>query len=294
MAVIRDASEIPLDRPQTPLPAGAWDCHAHVFGPFADYPLPEVRRYDPPQGGGADYLRMLDTTGFAHGVLVHAAAYGYDNRCVADTLRAAGGRVAGVCALPPSVTDAELAEMHALGFRAMRFTVTHERARSFPGALGFEDLALLAPRFREIGWHAQVWANCADIVAYADLLEGCGVPVVIDHLGFLKSDAKTRDPDWQAFLALVAANDFWVKLTTLRVADDGYFEGARGYHDAVLDTAPDRALFGSDWPYISRDVATLSPAAQVDMFDAWTRDETLRRKVFVDNPARLFGRIDPA
>jgi predicted TIM-barrel fold metal-dependent hydrolase len=289
MAVIRDAAEIALDRPKIPLPDGAWDCHAHVFGPFADYPLLEMRRYDPPEGGAADYMRMLDTTGFRHGVLVHASAFGYDNRCTEDAVHSSDGRVVGVGAFQPTVSDAELQRLHAIGFRSMRFTVTDQRARIFPGALDFGDLEALAPRFRELGWHAQVWANCADIVASADLLSGCGIPVVFDHLGYQKADKGTSDPDWHAFVELLANEDFWVKLTTLRIAADGFFDGARPFHDAVLEAAPNRALFGTDWPYIGRDVTTLTPARQVDIFDAWTNDEALRQKVFVDNPGRLFG-----
>jgi 2-pyrone-4,6-dicarboxylate lactonase len=290
MTAIQDATEIALHQPAMPLPAGAWDCHAHVFGPFDVYPLPEARRYDPPQGSVADYLQMLDATGFAKGVLVHGAAYGFDNSCLEEALVAGAGRIVGVAAAKPTLSDEALARLHKLGVRAMRFTVTHERARTFPGSLDFADLAAWAPRFKALGWHAQVWANCSDIVANQALLGGCDIPIVFDHLGYPKSEQGTNDADWQRFVAMIGDEDYWVKLTPLRITKDEYFEGARPFHDAVLEAAPDRALFGTDWPYIGRDVSVLNPAMQIDVFDAWTNDPALRQKIFVDNPERLFGK----
>ena len=278
------------DRPQLPLPAGAWDCHAHVFGPFDAYPLLPERRYDPPLAPANAYLQMLDAMGFERGVLVHASASGYDNRCTHDALRAARGRVLGVCVVSPDISDRELEQMHRDGFRAVRITETGARARQYAGSLDFQDLARFAPRLKALGWHAQVWASCDRILAAAPQLAAHDIPIAFDHMGYFDPAAGVADATFRSFVALVSDNDFWVKLTPIRLTktDPGY-ETIRPFHDAIVRAAPRRALFGSDWPYISMPDAPDRTRRLIDLFDRWTPDESLRRLILVDNPRALFG-----
>jgi len=277
--------------PARALPAGAWDCHSHVFGAPETYPLFAQRRYDPPLAPGAAYLAMLDTVGFEHGVIVHPSAYGFDNTCSGDAIALAPGRLSGVCLVDPAIADADLEALDRAGFCSIRFTVTGARAASFAGSLDFGDLGKLAPRMRALGWYVDVWATCAEIVAAAPQLAQVGMPVVFDHMGYFDVAAGVADPLFQNYLALLRDGDFWVKTTPIRlVRGEPEADAIRPFHEAVLDAVPDRALFGSDWPYLSMDANRPDTGHLVDLFDAWTPDEGLRQKVFVDNPQALFQR----
>jgi len=276
--------------PAKPLPAGAWDSHSHVFGTPEAYPLFAERRYDPPLAPGEAYLAMLDAVGFEHGVIVHPSAYGFDNSCSGDAIALAPGRLSGVCLVDPAISDADLAALDRAGFRSIRFTVT-ARAAAFAGSLNFDDLETLAPRMRALGWYADIWAPCAQIVAAAPRLAAIGMPVVIDHMGYFDVAAGVADPLFQNYLAMLRDGDFWVKTTPIRlVRGEPEAEAIRPFHEAVLNAVPDRALFGSDWPYLSMDANRPDTGHLVDLFDAWTPDDALRQKVFVDNPQRLFQR----
>jgi 2-pyrone-4,6-dicarboxylate lactonase len=289
-----DFSKLPrvgaCSAPRTPLPAGAWDCHSHVFGPFETYPPLETRRYDPPLSTGEQYLAMLDTVGFARGVIVHPSAYGYDMACTAHAIGLAPQRLYGTCVVDPETGEAELEALHAQGFRAVRFTVTGARVRQYAGSLDFDDLDRLAPAMRALGFHVQVWATCAEIVKAADRLAACGMPVVFDHMGYFDLAAGTGDATFRSYLDLLRSGDFWIKTTPIRLTKtDPTFETVRPFHDLLLEAVPERALFGSDWPYLSLDANRPDTGKLVDLFDAWTPDPALRAKVFVDNPNRLYG-----
>lgn len=276
--------------PARALPPGAWDCHSHVFGMPDAYPLLSPRRYDPPFAPGEGYLAMLDTVGFAHGVIVHPSAYGYDNSCTADAIALAAHRLSGVAVVDPAISDAQLEALDVAGFRSIRFTVT-PRARAHEGSLDFDDLDRLAPRMRALGWYADIWATCDEIVAAGDRLAGHGLPVMIDHMGYFDVAAGIDAPLFRSYLALLRDGDFWIKTTPIRlVRGDPTAEAIRPFHDILLETLPDRAVFGSDWPYLSMDDARPDTGRLVDLFDAWTPDDALRQRIFVDNPDRFFAR----
>jgi predicted TIM-barrel fold metal-dependent hydrolase len=281
-----------VSKPQRPLPAGACDSHAHVFGPFDRFPLIAERRYQPPLGPYEDYVAMLDRAGFAYGAPVHASANGYDNSGTLDALARAGGRLRGVAVVHPDAGREELEAMHALGMRGLRFSDTGPapaRQRA-PGVLALADLPALAPRLRALGWHADLFALCRHIVAIGPQLLELGIPIVVDHMGRFDAALGVGDTVFQSFLRLVRDGEVWVKLTPLRNSTNypDYSE-LRPFHDALLEAAPDRLLWGSDWPFIGMDDAPPDVGVLIDRFDAWTQDEPLRTRIFVDNPSRLYG-----
>lgn len=284
-------SQRPVSAPARPLPAGAWDTHAHVFGPFDRFPILEPRRYDPPLAPAADHRAMLDGAGFARGVLVHSSASGYDNSVTQDALVQGAGRVLGVAVVQPSIGERPLEQMHAQGFRGVRFTVNGPRSQQFTGSLDFADLRAFAPRLQALGWHAQIWARCEYLVQRARELCAYGIPVVIDHMGYFEPEKGVRDGLFRSFLDMLSDGDFWVKLTPIRLTKtDPGFETIRPFHDALVQAVPDRILFGSDWPYISMDANPPDPGRLVDLFDRWTADDAIRHKVFVANPQACYLR----
>lgn len=284
-------SRRPVSAPKQPLPAGAWDSHAHVFGPFDRYPLLEPRRYNPPLAPAANHLAMLDAAGFARGVLVHSSASGYDNSVTRDAVQQSAGRVLGVAVVPPDTDDKTLEVMHAQGIRGIRITVNGPRSQMFPGSLDFNDLRAWAPRLKAMGWHLQIWARCEYLVAEASEITGYGIPVVLDHMGYFEPDKGVADSAFQSLLGAIQDGDWWVKMTPIRLTKtDPTYASVRPFHDALVERFPERLLFGSDWPYISLDTNPPDPGKLVDLFDAWAPDATIRQKVFVDNPQKFYLR----
>jgi 2-pyrone-4,6-dicarboxylate lactonase len=281
----------PVSRPALPLPPGAWDTHAHVFGPFAQFPILEPRRYNPPLATAHDHLAMLDAAGFARGVLVHSSASGYDNSVTVDAVSGSNGRVLGVAVVQPSTSDRQLEQMHAAGFRSVRFTINGPRSQQFTGSLDFDDLRRFAPRLRALGWHAQIWAKCEYLVEQAAVLRGYDIPLVIDHMGYFEPARGVQDPLFQAFLRQLRDADYWVKMTPIRLdKSDPTYANVRPFHDALVQAIPERIMFASDWPYISLDANPPDPGRLVDLFDQWTPDVQIRHQLFVDNPRALYLR----
>lgn len=281
----------PVSPPRKPLPKGAWDCHAHVFGPFDRFPVSDERRYEPPLAPVEDYLAMLDTVGFTNGVIVHASAKGFDMSNVADALARRPDTLVGVAVVAPDADDAEFSRLHEQGFRAIRFTENGGHSgRSF-GTLYFDDLARLAPRLKEMGWHAQIWGRCDLVMNERQALDSYDLPLVFDHLGYVEAAKGVDDHVFQSFLAWVSTGDYWVKTTPVRISHTAPdYPEARPFFEALLRQVPDRLLFGSDWPYLSLDAAPPDVGHMVDLLDGWTSDDSLRQKMFVDNPNAFYRR----
>ena len=280
----------PVSKPQKPLPAGAWDCHAHVFGPYDRYPLLPNPPYQPPLSPCPDYLTMLDKAGFAHGVLVHPSANGWDNATTSDAVSENWPRLRGVAVIPAETSMAELENYDRLGMRGVRIT-DHGHASGKPGVLTMPDIATMAPKFREIGWHFQIWATQSLTLEYFDQLKAMQVPVIFDHMAFCEVGGGVDNPMFQRFLSLMDDSDFWIKLTPGRVSK-AYpdFEEVRPFHDAYVERFPDRLVFGSDWAFIGNDATLPDVGHMVDLFDKWTPDEALREKIMVTNPGKFYGK----
>jgi len=279
--------------PALALPAKAWDAHAHVFGPFDQFPLAADCRYQPPFAPSEAHQAMLDTAGFAHGVLVHASANGYDNSGTLNAVALDPKRKLAIAVVSEDISDGELMRLHEAGVRGLRFTENgdHIGAPKPSGTVGLDALRRMAPRLRALGWHAQIWAKCQYLIESKPWLERCGIPLVIDHMGMFDVTLGADHAVFQDFLGLLDQGATWVKLTTTRVTKLRWNDCAdvRPFHDALLARAPDRMVWGSDWPYIGMDKDIPDAGRQIDLFDSWTPDAALRQKVFVTNPQALYG-----
>ena len=275
------------------LPTGACDCHAHVFGPFDQYPLSEARTYTPPDAPKEDYLAMLDATGFSRGILVHGGANGWDQSATLDAIASAPERLRGVSVVPLATTDAELERLHTGGIRAVRFTETGgpTAGQNIEGRLNLADLWSYAPRLKALGWHAQIWANCGEIADNARRLRGLGIPVVIDHMGYFDVARGVDDASFQTLLALVADGTAWVKMTMFRnskAAPD--YVDVRPFHDALVKANSERLLWGSDWPFLGmKGENRPSTEGLLAKLAEWLPYEDLQKQVLVSNPVQLYG-----
>ncbi|MFG1348878.1 amidohydrolase family protein [Xanthobacter autotrophicus] len=271
------------------LPPGTCDAHMHVFGPFAQYPLAAVRNYTPHPMSFTDYRPVMAALGIDRAVLVQPSVYGTDNRALLDTLRQAPGQLRGVVVVPPAISDDSLAELHHAGVRGIRVN------RRNPGGLALEDMALLGRRIAPLRWHIQLQVEIGRGAALAPMVEGCPVPVVLDHFGLLDPVRPVGDAAFAQVLALLAAGNLWVKLSApYRVSRSGPpYADLAPFVEALMACRPDRVLWGSDWPHTElwHDMPEdLDPGLRLGLDRA---PEDIRHRILVANPARLYG-FEPA
>jgi predicted TIM-barrel fold metal-dependent hydrolase len=282
------------------LPGQATDCHMHVLGPFARYPLAAERAYNVPEAPLEAHERMKRRVGLERTVLVQASGHGYDNRAMLDALARLGARGRAVAVLPTDVSSRELQGMHAAGVRGVRLNLLTLASRHVgdPAQLiaGYERM--LAP----LGWHLQVFADAPTLLSMKDSLLECRVPVVIDHMGLPDAAKGTEQPQFQNVLRLLAAGHAWVKLAGAdRITRaSGRLRDAIPFMQALAAAAPQRLVWGSDWPHIGfhsgqqvRSDAVL-PYRSLDagellevLFEAVPDVET-RRAILVGNAAKLY------
>jgi len=284
-----------------PLPALSADCHMHVFGPFDRFPLAAGRAYNVAEAPLAAHERMKRLAGLERTVLVQASGHGEDNRAMLAALARLGARGRAVAVLPPGFAARELQDLHAAGVRGLRLNLVTLASR-YAGdraQLVNEYERMLAP----LGWHLQVFADATTLPLLETALTRCGVPVVIDHMGLPDAAAGTGQPGFQAVLRLAAAPHVWVKLAgadriTRATAE---LRDAIPFMRALGAVAPERLVWGSDWPHIGfhhgRQVqdSGLLPYRQVDagellgvLIEAFP-DAQARQAILADNPARLYG-----
>jgi predicted TIM-barrel fold metal-dependent hydrolase len=271
-----------------PLPPGACDCHVHVFGPAARYPFAANRTYTPPEASFRTYQAVMRDLGLTRAALVQPSVYGADNRVLLEALEQGGSSLRGVAVIcsPDDCGEDDLAALHAAGVRGVRMNTL------FPGAPHIADLGGLAARVAPLGWHLQVLVDVAESPDFVKRLGDLPVPTVFDHLGHMPA-ARGRDhPGFQGLLALLREGRTWVKLSApYRISARGGppYDDVRPFAEAVLDAAPDRVIWGSDWPHPAIEGPRPDPATLLDPLFDWTGGADLLRRVLVDNPARLYG-----
>jgi len=278
-------------RPKNPPPPEACDTHAHVFGPAAQFPYADDRSYTPPDAPLEKYLAMLDTVGFARGVLVQGSAHGRDNAAMLDALARRPDRLRGVAVADADIAPAELRRWHASGVRGLRFNhFFRDGALHYRGGVPLAAARALAPVMAELGWHLQLWIDVKDLPDTIPVLKTIGRPVVIDHMGRTDARAGTATPGFQTLLRLLGDGDCWVKVSGAhrlsRSAPD--YPDARPFHEALVRANPDRLVWGSDWPHPRIEGEMPDAGRLFELFQQWTPDEATRRRILVDNPARLY------
>ena len=278
-------------KPKRPPPPGACDTHAHIFGPVDKVPFVIPVPYEPPNAPIERYLAMLDSVGLTRGVLSTPVTYEYDNRSVIDACRRAPDRIRGVGVAGPKTSDATFDEMVRANVKGLRFSGIDSDQGSRYGASGLAEFHQLAPRMKQFGMHAQIWAYAHRIAEDAERILAHGVPVVIDHSARPDLARGVNDIGFQTVIGLLREGRVWVKLALSRVGMQfPDYPDARPYHDALVAANPDRIMWGSDWPHVRQGERTPDVGHLLDLFDDWTgRDDALRQKVFVDNPARCYG-----
>ena len=273
-------------KPSLKMPAGATDSHCHIFGPKLKYPLSNPY-YLPPKVLVEDYLRMLSIIGVERAVFVHAATYGTDNSLVLDVIASAPTRFRAIGLVNEATTDAELERLHAGGVRGFRANLVSKIGAQLAEA------RRLADRVKSLGWNAQFLLNVEEFPELDKTFGDFPVPVVIDHMGRPIIEKGVVAPGFQALLRLLRNGRAWAKLSApYRTSKDPLrYRDIVPFAHALIEAAPDRLVWGTDWPHVNMDAGTPMPndGDLCDQLAAWAPDEDTRRKILVENPARLYG-----
>jgi predicted TIM-barrel fold metal-dependent hydrolase len=266
------------------VPAGAVDTHAHVIGLPPAYPFVAERSYTPPEATPSAYLGMLDATGMTHGVLIQVSVHGTDNRLMLETLRVHPRRLRGIAVIPLGLPESELAALKEAGVVGLRLNVL------YGGGVGFETVEAYGALCREMGWHLQFLIDARALPPLAGRLARLPVPFCVDHMGHFPTSCGVGDEGFRTLVSLVR-DGAWVKLSGAyrnSVAGPPFTDTvpfARALHDA----APERCVWGSDWPHVSHWGPMMNVGDLLDLLAEWVPDEADRHRVLVENPARLYG-----
>jgi len=273
-------------QPRLKAPPGATDTHFHILGPATSYPYVEDREYTPPDALPTAYRRLLDTLGITRAVLIQPSVYGTDNSCMVESAPQLGIPARMVVVVPFGTSDKELARLHKAGARGVRFILAHV------GGLPLTDLERFSDRIKDIGWHVQFLLRPNHLIELEPRLAKLPVNFVIDHIGLIRpSEGNLEQPAFQALLRLIRGDHCWVKFT------GGYrfSSEAPPYRDIfpfarkLVETRPDRLLWGSDWPHVMYKGRKFNTTELFDLLLDWAPDEKSQTQILVNNPAALFG-----
>jgi predicted TIM-barrel fold metal-dependent hydrolase len=274
-------------RVPSPLPpAGSCDCHLHVFADAQRYPPAAGRTYDPPAATFADLERLHRTLGIERAVIVQASIYGTDNRLMVDTI-AGRKNYRGVAVIDDSTSDAELARMNEGGVRAARF--------NFAKFLGLvpttECFHRCVARVKPLGWHVKIFGEFDEYKDHIPFLRDSGVTVVIDHMGRVDFRHGLDQPAMRTLLDLLRDERWWIMLSgeERHSASDYPWDDSIPFARAFAAAAPDRTIWATDWPHVRFRRAMPNDADLLEMLYRYVPDAAARRKILVDNPARLYG-----
>ncbi|MCB4365526.1 amidohydrolase family protein [Hydrogenophaga taeniospiralis] len=265
------------------LPAGACDCHFHVFD-AARYPYAPQRHYTPPDATLSSYLALCERFGIERSVLIHPTVFGADHQSFEDILRQHGGHMRGIAVVAPTTPEADIERWHRLGARGTRITTM------FSAPPDMQTVEGIVAKVRPFGWHVQL---LVDVVQQPDLVaqvQAMGVTVVVDHMGHHAAAAIGQSAGFANLLAQLAEGTAWVKLSApYRVSPQCHADAdVRRLAERYVRTNPQRLLWGTDWPHPSSPHAVPDDEQLVSLVPDWLPDDRVRETVLVHNPTHLY------
>lgn len=287
-------------RPDFDVPAGACDCHVHVFGPYDLFPLSPGRPYTPEEAPLAELIAHQRALGLERVVIVQPSPYGTDNSCMLDALHRLGSRARGVAVVDAAAPHTVLRELHEVGVRGLRVNL---------GTAGVEDPKIACKHIEQaaeqaapFGWHIQVYMEISLVAALHDTIRDLPIPIVFDHFAGAKAAEGPGQPDLTALLSLMRQGKAYVKLSApRRISKLPDHRDAGEIARVLIDANPERVLWGSDWPHpgtwpgIPRNpdiLERLHPdddGLALNRLRSWAGSADTMRRILVENPARLYG-----
>jgi 2-pyrone-4,6-dicarboxylate lactonase len=276
-------THIPKFRP----PPGSCDAHCHIFGPGDRYPYAPDRTYTPPDAPLSRFKELQSILGLERAVLVNASCHGSDNTVIVDAIAQSGGRYRGVANADDSFTERMFEELHAAGFRGVRFNFV----KHLGGVPDMGEFHRTLAKVKPLGWHVDLHFDAVDIPSSADFINGLPIPFIIDHMGRVPTKNGLEQAPFQALLKLAQYNEkCWVKISGAeRISTLGPpFTDAVPFARALIEVAPDRLLWGTDWPHPNIARHMPNDGDLVDLLPLFTPEPAMQKRILVDNPDRLY------
>jgi len=287
--------------PDFPVPAGACDCHVHVFGDPSRFPLDAARRYTPEMATDDQLRRHLELLRLDRVVLVQPSPYGTDNACMLETMASLGERARGVAVLPAGVDDTLVTALHASGMRGLRYNLCSSDYGDTANVKAL--LRSAAQQLGRHGWHIQLYQTLDLIPALYEDLRNLSVPVVLDHFGGGLYAESENDVRLQQLLELMSSGRVYVKLSAPYLGpEQGPAIPFGRLVQLFLQAGPERVLWASNWPHPKapaggpRSPEGIEPLHQADDGAALNKiaelasREGVLDKLLVANPDRLYWR----
>jgi 2-pyrone-4,6-dicarboxylate lactonase len=282
-------------KPAFKVPPGSVDAHCHVFGPGNEFPFAPERKYTPCDASKQQLYALRDHLGFSRNVVVQATCHGADNRAMVDAVQSSNGRARGVATARRNFTDQQLRELHDAGVRGVRFNFVKRLVDFTPK----DELNEIAGRIHKLGWHVVIYFEAQDLPELWDFFTGLPTTVVVDHMGRPDVTKPVDGPEFELFVKFMRDNgNVWSKVSCperLSVAGPPALNGERNaYRDVqpfaqrIVETFPDRVLWGTDWPHPNLKNHMPDDGLLVDFIPHVARTAELQRKLLVDNPMRLY------
>jgi predicted TIM-barrel fold metal-dependent hydrolase len=289
--------------PNFQVPAGACDCHVHVFGDPAKFPFAEKRIYTPPGASVEELLQLQSSLHLDRVVVVQPSVYAADNFCTVDAVRRMGSRARGVAVIDKSTPAGALDDMAAAGIRGVRLNLETNTAGKFDPESAKALLDATAKQIAGRGWHVQFYTRLTTIAALREFFVQMPFPLVFDHFGRASAADGINQPGFDALLDLVKSGRAYVKISGAYRCS----EKAPDYADvlplaqALVKANADRIVWGTDWPHPNSDAGRGKPLTEItapfpiddglllNQMVKWVPDADTRKKILVDNPARLYG-----
>jgi len=288
---IRDC--LPPDRnprkPTLALPEGSVDTHVHVFAPA--YKLSPKRGYNPPDSTLADLKHLHATLGIDRVVFTQPSVYGVNNSAILDGMGAlnagSANRARAVVAMTLDIRDDELEALDGRGVRGVRLNTDNA------GGMPIEIAAIpeLAARIAPLRWHIEFLFPGKDIIELMPILAAVTVPISIAHFAYQPATAGVSAPGFKALIALMRRGNTWMKISganRVSATDLPRYDDVKPMAEALIEAAPDRIMWGTDWPHPNKYLVNPNDGDLVDAFGDWVTDEAMRRRIMVENPAAFY------
>jgi predicted TIM-barrel fold metal-dependent hydrolase len=292
-------------QPSTPVnfdvPAGACDCHTHIHGDPEKFPFFAGRVYTPEPASPEEMAALHKALHIERVVIVTPSVYGTDNSATLFGIKFRGNTARGVAVIDDKTKESDLDAMGQAGIRGIRINLATGGV-SDP-SVGRARLQAAIERVKARGWHIQIYTNLALVSAIKDLVAASPVPVVFDHFGGAEATLGLEQPGWADLVELVKTGKAYVKISGAyrlsKLAPD--YPDAAPFARALIAANADRIVWGTDWPHPNsvtppgKKPTDLTPLLQIadgrllNQLPVWAPDAGVRKKILVDNPARLYG-----
>ncbi|MEY4742760.1 MAG: hypothetical protein RIR34_99 [Actinomycetota bacterium] len=274
-------------KPAFQVPEGAVDAHCHVFGPGDQFPFAPERKYTPCDASREQLFALRDFLGFEKNVVVQATCHGADNSALLDVLEHSEGRARGVVTVRPDISENELARMHSLGVRGVRFNYVKRLVDPKPD----DYYRGIIEKIKPLGWHVVLYFEPADLLERWDFFTSLGVPVVVDHMGRPDVTKPVDNADFALFQKFMRENDVWAKVSCpdrLTKTGSPFYADVVPFAREIVEEFPDRVLWGTDWPHPNMKSEMPDDGILVDYVPSIAVSPELQKKLLVNNPNNLY------